>query len=364
MRSALEIIASSFISMTGLVTISLAGAYLTYKGILTVHSNKALSVAFSHVFWPLFMFWNIAEILNRINSVESIWPLLLNPLVGVVVGTPFILLYARLCAPPSSLRATMLTSVMFTTGGIFTVIVGKDACDVGGSLETSSNCEWLDGYNMLQTAVYGIIFWTAAPLLIKREAEEVKVFNATGSLAESRATRQNHTLSFYILRALRGPVPLASLLAVCFSLIPGVKSLFFLPNSPLSSIYHVCKEMGYYGLLASQMGFGSSLVLMSKHTKLSQTSYIYSAVLFRNVLLSLTGLGIVMLAMHLGVMGDNRVMAFVVLMNWITPPPIGCLFIAQEADHAVDELALLLAVSFPLSIFTMSGCLYVFFTFS
>jgi hypothetical protein len=47
--------------------------------------------------------------------------------------------------------------------------------------ETLSNCEWLYGYNMLQTAVYSLIFWTAGSLLIKREVEEVKVFNSTGS---------------------------------------------------------------------------------------------------------------------------------------------------------------------------------------
>jgi hypothetical protein len=74
-----------------------------------------------------------------------------------------------------------------------------------------------------------------------------------------------------------------------------VKSLFFLANSPLS----------YYGLLPSQMSFGSSLVLMS-HQALPDQVHL-STVLFRSVLLFLTGLGLVMLAMHLGVMGYNRV---------------------------------------------------------
>eukprot|EP00359_Climacostomum_virens_P000466 CAMPEP_0204896582 /NCGR_PEP_ID=MMETSP1397-20131031/246_1 /ASSEMBLY_ACC=CAM_ASM_000891 /TAXON_ID=49980 /ORGANISM="Climacostomum Climacostomum virens, Strain Stock W-24" /LENGTH=350 /DNA_ID=CAMNT_0052064213 /DNA_START=2710 /DNA_END=3762 /DNA_ORIENTATION=- len=350
--------------MTGLILVTSAGALLTYKGVLNESTNKSLSVAFSHVFWPLFMFWNIADILTKISQTDNIWPLIANPIFAAFAGIPFILAYAYLARPPSSLRATMLTCVMFTTGGIFTVIVGKDACEEGGALNGAEQCKWLDGYNMIQTAVYGVIFWTAAPMLIKQEAEEVKVFNATGSLAESRASRKNHKFTYYLMNALKGPVPKFSVLAIIFSFIPGVKYLFFEPDSPLAAVTDVCKEMGYYGLLASQLGFGSSIFLISKHTRIAQANYIYTAAIVRNVVMSFAGLALVLLAMNMGIMANDKVMAFVVLMNWITPPPIGCLFIATECDHAVDELALLLAVSFPLSIFTMASCLYLFFTFA
>lgn len=364
MPSPLDVVASACISMTGLIIVTLAGALLTYKGIFNEGTNKSLSMAFSHVFWPLFMFWNIAEIITKIGQVDSVGPLIVNPFFSVLAGVPFIVLYAYLSHPPSSVKATMLTSVMFTTGGIFTVIVGKDACEVGGALYGADQCEWLDGYNMIQSAIYGVIFWTAAPLFIKREAEEVKVFNATGSLAESRASRKNHSLTFYLLNAIKGPVPKWSLLGVIFAYIPGVSYLFFMEDSPLGAVAAVCKEMGYYGLLASQLGFGSSIFLISKHTRIEQAGYIYTAAIIRNILMSFSGLAMVIAALHIGILPSDKVMAFVLLMNWITPPPIGCLFIAQEADHAVDEVAMLLAISFPLSLVTMSSCLYVFFTFA
>lgn len=349
----LSLAASCFVSMSSLILVLSAGCLLTYKGTLNANTNRALSVGLTRFAWPLYVFWKVAGILGNTENFISVYPLLLNPFITLTFSFPFVYAYSVLAKPPPQVKEAMMTAIAFTADGLVTIMIGSDVCGAGGALHGDPKCDYLNGYNMLQNGLTSLCFWVGVPLFIKREAAR----NAKGD-------NPHKDLSFcsQFLLALKGPVPLSTFAAVVFIIIPGVKELFFLVDSPLASVRDACESVGYYGLVGSQLGLGSMLVILIQQSDLADTGFVKAAAFFRNIVISLSYTLAVVGVMHLGVMADDRVMAFVVLMNVITPCGFGVLFIGQQSNHAESELAYTMVLSYTSSLVTMPFCLYVFFT--
>lgn len=342
---------STFSGLWPLISVSIMGMILTHKKIYNKHVNNCIAKSYSSFFNPLFLFFNIVKSLN-LSEFSSIWPLFLAPVLIFILGLLVSHFHSIIFKSNKSLSYIVRCAITFNNVGNLMIVLLRGMCSSYGALSGYSECSDANSYISILLFIYVPLVWSFGTSFIERSK-----FLQANLIGQSEVTPIWKTA----IKNLMLPGSLACVSAFFVTLVPGSHDLFFSHDSFLTVLSTTCIEVGLAGIVLGQSSLGSNLILLkSEESKLSK-SFIFSVVLFKNLVFPLISLALVYSMWSFGVFGGNIVMAYIVYTSFCAPTAIIILIICETHKHAVKEITWLLLFIYSSSLPGLIIFSYIFF---
>lgn len=287
-----KVIQGCIVGMIPLVMITISGAILTYINAFSKASNDIISRSFPNYFFPIFCLFNLAKFVG-VDTLSEIWPIFISPTITILVSCIIGVMYLPFIKPPRNLTFTTLTLIILPNMGNVPLLILKGTCSPFGVLGGENDCSKYTGYIAMLAFTFNIYMWVGGYVLIQLDSiREIKQreFNHAQQknsidFSVKELDRKPVPLKSIIMEAVVSPVPICSLIGFVLGLIPGVKWLFFYPDSPLIAVSDTAFSLAHAGLLFSQMVLGSNIVLCFNDMKSVSFRYAFHVVFIRNILI-------------------------------------------------------------------------------
>lgn len=341
---------STIAAMGPLCLVTVSGGLLAHLGILNKSSNDTIAKASQKLLLPAFVFINIVKGVDFANIAEW-WSLLVMPVLAIAIASVVGVVHTLAFNPPEHVKYTMNSLLIFANLGNVPVLLVEGACASYGPINGEPSCPDAASLIFLQVITFNVLAWSYGFGLVYLDYLKKEPTEGAPSFS----------LKKMILKQIFGPLPNAVYFGCVIGSIPGVKYLVTDSDAPLLAIYDALYTVGYAGIVLSQMILGSNIWLSRKLERTMSKRYIASVVFLRCVVI--TGLGVLIMwwFYDLGVFGDDIVMAYVSLMNFISPSTIFITLICQILDTGIQETATILFWMYLAAFISITFAGYTFF---
>ena len=338
-----------------LVMVSTLGVLLAFRGIWDKRAVDCIAKAYTNFFNPFFVFFNVTGAI-KLSEIAEIWPLLVSPTVILFTGILVSWIHSLFFRNLKKISGVVKCVLIFNNIANLPVILMKGICSPYGPLKGNQYCENSNSYISLQIFTYNAIVWSYGWSLVSKDKEKASELNPSAEIELIRIPIWKN-----ILKNLTLPGPLACLAALIVSLIPGVQDLLYNSSSAFYCISQTCLQVGIAGVVLGQSSLGANLVHLRTEKFYFSKSYLFSIILFKNLIMPLFGLGLTYLAWFIGIFGDNYVIAYIIYISFCTPTAFIVLIICQNLQYGTKEVTWLMLAVYVFSIPTLIVFTYIFF---
>lgn len=346
-----------------LLSTSLAGAYFAHKKIFTSPTIKKITISFSNFFSPVFIFIYIAGSLE-ISEISTFWPLLLTPSLMILLGSLVSFVHSKLFTQIPYFSRMVTCVLAFSNIGNLPVILMEGICSPYGPLQGNIHCKDANSYVALQVLTYAAIVWSYGYTLIEKDKSEYHESIRRQMLIDQGLPSEEvppQSILKNICKNLLLPSPVSACLGLIVGLIPGVRKVFYDPQSKVYAFADAWKMIAKAGIVLGQVALGANLVFSISHREGLTKKYIASIVLFKNFIMPLCALGLVYGLWVCGVFGDNIVMAYVAFISFCAPTALVVMIMAEVIGHKAKETAWLMLWVYAFSVPGLIISTYFFF---
>jgi len=382
-----------------ILLISVLGAVLStqYVGVLTDESRKSLNKVIFVVFTPALMFSNLAQSVT-FEDLISWWSMPLNVFLTFFIGAILGWIVVKITNPPEYLNGVVVANCCAGNLGNLLIIVVPALCQERGSPFGEPSVCKVNGtaYASFSMALGSIFIWTYVYHLIRsseqihekeelengldkkipnndslsagetskllqtieiipevptsggdypsdeQKANDMAVFHFSSCFQESLRKVKHHMSETgnLILEELKTPPTIGVVAGFIVGAIPQVKALFVGVSSPLRVIQDSISLLGDGTIPGIILVMGGNLVKGLRSSKL-RPWVIVLVVFVKFMLLPLIGIFVVKGASNLGLLPEDPLYHFILMVQYTVPPAMNIGTMAQLFNVGEQECSVL-----------------------
>ncbi|EYU41206.1 hypothetical protein MIMGU_mgv1a018588mg [Erythranthe guttata] len=329
-----DLFIASTIPVLKVLLVTGLGSYLAFDhvGILGDDARKHLNNITFFVFSPALVYSNLAKTITY-DSMAKLWFMPLNILITFIVGSVLGWVVIQITRAPSHLRGLIIgCCAAGNLGNLLLIIIPAVCKEKGSPFGDPDVCQTYGmSYASLSMAIGAIYLWSY-------------VYNIVRVSSSSRSKDVEIINDSYIAGFVVGLVPL-------------IRKLIIGDEAPLRVLQDTALLLGDGAIPAVTLVMGGNLLKGLKGGSEIRKSIIFGIVFVRYVAMPLIGIVIVQGAIRFGIVHDNPLYQFVLLLQFALPPAMNIgtitqLFGAGESECSVIMLWCYLLASVALTVWS------------
>ncbi|KAL7154458.1 hypothetical protein ABFS83_03G003400 [Erythranthe nasuta] len=408
-----DLFIASTIPVLKVLLVTGLGSYLAFDhvAILGDDARKHLNNITFFVFSPALVYSNLAKTITY-ESMAKLWFMPLNILITFIVGSVLGWVVIQITRAPSHLRGLIIgCCAAGNLGNLLLIIIPAVCKEKGSPFGDPDVCQTYGmSYASLSMAIGAIYLWSYVYNIVRvssssRSKEVVEIINdsyvnnnnnnnksSIESLSTSSTTEpllsstQDHEIGLILpqdtfqhkppvslwdrmkqrlemllnkmnLKKLFSPSTTAAIAGFVVGLVPLIRKLIIGDEAPLRVLQDTALLLGDGAIPAVTLVMGGNLLKGLKGGSEIRKSIIFGIVFVRYVAMPLIGIVVVQGAIRFGIVHDNPLYQFVLLLQFALPPAMNIgtitqLFGAGESECSVIMLWCYLLASVALTVWS------------
>ncbi|KAL9171786.1 hypothetical protein ABFS82_03G003200 [Erythranthe guttata] len=410
-----DLFIASTIPVLKVLLVTGLGSYLAFDhvGILGDDARKHLNNITFFVFSPALVYSNLAKTITY-DSMAKLWFMPLNILITFIVGSVLGWVVIQITRAPSHLRGLIIgCCAAGNLGNLLLIIIPAVCKEKGSPFGDPDVCQTYGmSYASLSMAIGAIYLWSYVYNIVRvsssSRSKDVEIINdsyvsnnnnnnnnnksSIESLSPSSTTEpllsstQDHEIGLILpqdtfqhkppvslsdrikqrlemllnkmnLKKLFSPSTTAAIAGFVVGLVPLIRKLIIGDEAPLRVLQDTALLLGDGAIPAVTLVMGGNLLKGLKGGSEIRKSIIFGIVFVRYVAMPLIGIVIVQGAIRFGIVHDNPLYQFVLLLQFALPPAMNIgtitqLFGAGESECSVIMLWCYLLASVALTVWS------------
>lgn len=375
--------------------ISILGAFMATDrwNLLPVATRKSLNKIVFVIFTPALMFASLAKTVT-FQDIISWWFMPVNIGLTFLFGSIFGWLLVKILRPKPYLEGLVIATCSSGNLGNLIIIIIPAICNEDGTPFTDHNiCRSVGlSYASFSMALGGFYIWTYTYQLIRTSSLKLKALEASEEEASKSpnksldSTHQTQLLnesiedaesqvvftegeeekqggSFWkkvlgflhqILEELMAPPTLAAIIGFIFGAITWLRNLIVGDNAPLRVIQDSVKLLGDGTIPCITLILGGNLIQGLRSSTL-RPLIIVGVVCIRYIILPLIGVWVVKAAGNLGLLPQDPLFSFVLMVQFTLPPAMNIGTMTQLFDVGQEECSVLFLWTYLAAAFALTA---------
>ncbi|KAL8058210.1 hypothetical protein ABFX02_03G003700 [Erythranthe guttata] len=405
-----DLFIASTIPVLKVLLVTGLGSYLAFDhvGILGDDARKHLNNITFFVFSPALVYSNLAKTITY-ESMAKLWFMPLNILITFIVGSVLGWVVIQITRAPSHLRGLIIgCCAAGNLGNLLLIIIPAVCKEKGSPFGDPDVCQTYGmSYASLSMAIGAIYLWSYVYNIVRvsssSRSKEVEIINdsyvnnnnnnksSIESLSPSAtepllSSTQDHEIGLILpqdtfqnkppvslwdrmkerleillnkmnLKKLFSPSTTAAIAGFVVGLVPLIRKLIIGDEAPLRVLQDTALLLGDGAIPAVTLVMGGNLLKGLKGGSEIRKSIIFGIVFVRYVAMPLIGIVVVQGAIRFGIVHDNPLYQFVLLLQFALPPAMNIgtitqLFGAGESECSVIMLWCYLLASVALTVWS------------
>ncbi|KAL7116414.1 hypothetical protein ACP275_03G003600 [Erythranthe tilingii] len=405
-----DLFIASTIPVLKVLLVTGLGSYLAFDhvGILGDDARKHLNNITFFVFSPALVYSNLAKTITY-ESMAKLWFMPLNILITFIVGSVLGWVVIQITRAPSHLRGLIIgCCAAGNLGNLLLIIIPAVCKEKGSPFGDPDVCQTYGmSYASLSMAIGAIYLWSYVYNIVRvsssSSSKEVEIINdsyvnnnnnksSIESLSPSStrepllSSTQDHEIGLILpqdtfqhkppvslsdrmkqrlemllnkmnLKKLFSPSTTGAIAGFVVGLVPLIRKLIISDEAPLRVLQDTALLLGDGAIPAVTLVMGGNLLKGLKGGSEIRKSIIFGIVFVRYVAMPLIGIVVVQGAIRFGIVHDNPLYQFVLLLQFALPPAMNIgtitqLFGAGESECSVIMLWCYLLASVALTVWS------------
>ncbi|XP_020222873.1 protein PIN-LIKES 3 [Cajanus cajan] len=374
--------------------ITAVGAFLALHrfNILRESARKHLNTIVYYVFTPALVCSILAKAIT-FRSLVMVWFMPLNILLTFIIGTALGWLFLKIAKSPPEMQGLVLGCCAAGNLGNLPLIIIPAVCKESNSPFGDVDICNKKGlaYASLSMAIGHIYIWTFVYNVIRVYSCKIcnlnKVDGSTvGPVSAIETDLENHSTEPVVsaedlsetnnhvtkqkqimkplktlvkklnLKVLLAPATIGSILGLIIGVVPPFQKMFVGDKAPLRVVEDSASMLGDASIPAITVLVGANLLGGLKRSGM-KLSLLVGILVIRYIALPILGVGIIKGAIHFGIIHQDPLYHFILLLQYALPPAISIstitqLFGAGETECSIVMLATYVCASFSLTLWS------------
>ncbi|XP_010489377.1 PREDICTED: protein PIN-LIKES 5 [Camelina sativa] len=362
---------------------SLVGAFLASDRckLFPIEARNTMNKVVFVLFAPALMFANLARTVT-LEDIISWWFMPVNMGLTFLIGGLLGWIVVKILKPPPYLEGLIVATCSSGNMGNLPIILVPAICDEDKSpFGNRSVCRTVGlSYASFSMALGGFYIWTYTFRLIKGSAMKIQAMEESEKAAikssnnDLEADHKTHLLNapedklvkkgtgFWrkgvnflheILEELLAPPTLGAIIGFIFGAVSWLRNLIIGDDAPLRIIQTTAKLLGDGTIPCMTIILGGNLI-QGLRSSAVKPAVVIGIVCVRYIILPIIGIGIVLTAASLGLLPEDPLFQYVLMLQFTLPPAMNIGTMTQLYNVAQDECSVLMLWTYLVAILALT----------
>ncbi|XP_010467522.1 PREDICTED: protein PIN-LIKES 5-like [Camelina sativa] len=350
---------------------SIVGAFLASDRckLFPIEARNSMNKVVFVLFAPALMFANLARTVT-LEDIISWWFMPVNMGLTFLIGGLLGWIVVKILKPPPYLEGLIIATCSSGNMGNLPIILVPAICDEDKSpFGNRSVCRTVGlSYASFSMALGGFYIWTYTFRLIKgsamkiqamEESEKAVIKSSNNDLEADQKTRllnapedklvkkgtgfwsKGVNFLHEILEELLAPPTLGAIIGFIFGAVSWLRNLIIGDDAPLRIIQTTAKLLGDGTIPCMTIILGGNLIQGLRSSAVKPVVVI-GIVCVRYIILPIIGIGVVLTAASLGLLPEDPLFQYVLMLQFTLPPAMNIGTMTQLYNVAQDECSVLM----------------------
>ncbi|XP_010514952.1 PREDICTED: protein PIN-LIKES 5-like [Camelina sativa] len=356
---------------------SLVGAFLASDRckLFPIEARNTMNKVVFVLFAPALMFANLARTVT-LEDIISWWFMPVNMGLTFLIGGLLGWIVVKILKPPPYLEGLIIATCSSGNMGNLPIILVPAICDEDKNpFGNRSVCRTVGlSYASFSMALGGFYIWTYTFRLIKGSAMKIQAMEESEKAAikssnnnDLEADHKTHLLNapedklvkkgvhflHEILEELLAPPTLGAIIGFIFGAVSWLRNLIIGDDAPLRIIQTTAKLLGDGTIPCMTIILGGNLI-QGLRSSAVKPAVVIGIVCVRYIILPIIGIGIVLTAASLGLLPEDPLFQYVLMLQFTLPPAMNIGTMTQLYNVAQDECSVLMLWTYLVAILALT----------